>query len=137
MTKCSLFAKNPTLTTSPYRVQSPVSLSIFQEFVRELEGNPIDITKTKLRELQRLCEEFGFEAVSAKLSKFFDFSNCSERRQFGSAFAEVRNALLKESIEFIVNGRVINLEIAEAAALCPSVREQLSVDGCERWFRCF
>jgi hypothetical protein len=41
---------------------------------------------------------------------------------------------LKESIEFIVNETVIEIEIAEAAALFPAVREQLSVDGCGRKF---
>jgi hypothetical protein len=40
---------------------------------------------------------------------------------------------LKESIEFIVNGRVIELEIAESL-IFPAVREQLSVDGCGRKF---
>jgi hypothetical protein len=134
MTKCSLFEKNPTLTTSPYRIQSRVSLSIFREFVRELEGNPIQITSTNLSELERLCEEFGFEEFSAKLSRFFYFSKCSEERQFGSVFVGMRNAFLRESIEFIVNGRVIEVEIAEASALFPSVREQLSVDGCGRQF---
>jgi hypothetical protein len=33
-----------------------------------------------------------------------------------------------------VNGTVIEIEIAEAAALFPSVREQLSVDECGRKF---
>jgi hypothetical protein len=115
MTKCSLFEKNPTPTTSPYRVQSPVSLSIFREFVKELQGNPIKITETKLKGLQRFCDEF-----SAKLSKFCECSNCSERRQFGNAFAGVQSLYLKESIEFIVNGTLIELEIAESL-ICPAV----------------
>jgi hypothetical protein len=134
MTKCSLFAKNPILTTSPYRVKSPVSLSIFRDFVGELEGNPMKITATNLKELQRLCDEFGFGEFSAKLSKFFDFSNCLERRQFANAFAGMRSVSLNESIEFIMNRRVIEMEISEAIALFPSVREQLSVDGCGRKF---
>jgi hypothetical protein len=46
----------------------------------------------------------------------------------------VRSVFLKESIEFIVNGKVIEVELAEAAALFPTVREQLSVDGCGRKF---
>jgi hypothetical protein len=41
---------------------------------------------------------------------------------------------LKESFEIIVNGRVIESDISEAAALFGRIREQLSVDGCARKF---
>jgi hypothetical protein len=70
MNKCSLFQNNPTLTTSPYRVESPFSLSIFREFLSALEGNAINITDTNYTELQRLCNKFGFTEVAAKLSEF-------------------------------------------------------------------
>jgi hypothetical protein len=99
MTKCSFFEKNPTLTTSPYRIQSRVSVAIFRDFVRELEGNPIPITPTNLRELELLCDEFGLKEFSAKLSKF-----CSECTQLENAISGMRSISLKESIEFIVNG---------------------------------
>jgi hypothetical protein len=46
----------------------------------------------------------------------------------------MRSALLSESFEFLVNGAVIESDIAEAAALAPAVQEQLSVDGCARKF---
>jgi hypothetical protein len=70
MTKCSLFQNNPTLLGSPYRVQSSVSLSIFREFLSALEGNPINITDTNYTELERLCDEFGFSEIAAKLLEF-------------------------------------------------------------------
>jgi hypothetical protein len=70
MTKCSLFQNNPALLVSPYRVQSSVSLSIFREFFSALEGNAINITDTNFRELLRLCDEFGFSELAAKLSEF-------------------------------------------------------------------
>jgi hypothetical protein len=41
---------------------------------------------------------------------------------------------LKDSLKFFVNGTVIEIEISEAAALFPAVREQLLVDGCGRKF---
>jgi hypothetical protein len=41
---------------------------------------------------------------------------------------------LNESFEFVVNGRVIESEVSETAALFPRIREQLSVDGCARKF---
>jgi hypothetical protein len=68
--KCSLFQNNPTLLVSPYRVQSPVSLSIFREFLSALEGNAINITDTNFTELDRLCEEFSFTELAEKLSEF-------------------------------------------------------------------
>jgi hypothetical protein len=70
MTKCCLFQNNPTFTGSLYRIQSSVSLSIFREFLSALEGNAINITDTNFTELHRLCEEFGFSELAAKLSEF-------------------------------------------------------------------
>jgi hypothetical protein len=55
---------------SPYRVQSPVSLSTFPEFISALKGNAIKITEAHLTKCQCLCEEFGFSELSAKLSGF-------------------------------------------------------------------
>jgi hypothetical protein len=43
-------------------------------------------------------------------------------------------ALFGSSFAFVVNGAVIESDIAEAAALSPFVREQLSVDYCAREF---
>jgi hypothetical protein len=70
MTKCSLFQNNPTLLGSSYWVQSPVSLSVFREFISALEGNVIKITTTNFTELDRLCVEFGLTEIAAKLSEF-------------------------------------------------------------------
>jgi uncharacterized coiled-coil protein SlyX len=70
MTKCILFQNNPTLLVSPYRVQSPVSLSIFRDFISALEGNSIKITDTNFTELHQLCKEFGFTELAAKISEF-------------------------------------------------------------------
>jgi hypothetical protein len=67
---CNSFQKNPTLAAAPYRLQSPVSLSIFRESLTELEGNAVNITDTNFTELQLLCEEFGFGDFAAKLSEF-------------------------------------------------------------------
>jgi hypothetical protein len=134
--KCSLFKNNPALTVSPYRVQSPVSLSIFREFVTLLEGKTVNITPTNLIGLEELCSEFGFSEFSAKLSKFFEFSEASQGRQIGIQLSEVRKAFLSESFEFIVNGSELEREVCESAALFGSVREQLSVDSCARKFFC-
>jgi hypothetical protein len=46
----------------------------------------------------------------------------------------MRSSFLSESIESVVNRTVIESEVSEAAALFPSVREQLSVDACTQKF---
>jgi hypothetical protein len=138
--KCSLFQNNPTLLSSPYQIQSSVSLSIFREFfLSALDGKAINIRDTNFTELQQLCEEFGFTELSAKLSDFrssmdFKVTKADQPGQIRSWFSGVRSAQLSDSIEFIVNGTVIESDILEAASLSPFFREQLSVDGCARKF---
>jgi hypothetical protein len=46
------------------------SLSIFQEFLSAFDGKPSKITDTNFTELDRLCKEFGFSELAAKLSDF-------------------------------------------------------------------
>jgi hypothetical protein len=110
ISKCSLFQKNPTLTISPYRIQSSVSLSIFHEFISALEGNSVNITVINIDGLNRLCEESGFTEFSSKLCRFSEGSECSSDRQIGSLFNRMRSGFLRESFEFIVNGSVIESE---------------------------
>jgi hypothetical protein len=64
--KCSLFQKNLALAAAPYRIKSSVALPHFREFISALEGKEVEITDTNFRELQRLCEEFGFSDFAAK-----------------------------------------------------------------------
>jgi hypothetical protein len=130
---CSLFQNNPTLLVSPYRIRSPVSLSIFREFLSALEGKAVNITATNSTELQQLCKEFGFNEFARKLSKFSEPSEDSQRQQIESSLARMRSALLNESFQFLVNETVIESDISESP-IFPGVREQLSVDGCARKF---
>jgi hypothetical protein len=44
------------------------SLSIFRELISALKGNAINLTGTNFAEFHRLCEEFGFMEIAAKLS---------------------------------------------------------------------
>jgi hypothetical protein len=96
ITKCKLFQNNPALLVSPYRVQSSVSLSIFREFLSELEGNAIKITDTNFTKFQRLCKGFGFSEFSAKLSKFRPSRNFKEVED---ANARGRIAALEEKVQ--------------------------------------
>jgi hypothetical protein len=93
-TKFSLFQTNPTLLTSPYRLQSPVSLSIFRDFLSTLAGNPIKITDTNFTALHQLCKEFGSSELAAQLSDFLpsmDFKTTEDARGRITVFEEKIN----------------------------------------------
>jgi hypothetical protein len=115
ITKCSLFENNPALTTSPYRIQSSVSLSIFKEFLSALEGNVINlnITDTNLTELARLCDEFGFSELAAKLPKFppsMDFKDSDARGGIAVLEEKVQRceyeiAILQNEVTQLSSGR--------------------------------
>jgi hypothetical protein len=108
ISKCDLFQKNPALTALPYRVQSPVTLSVFQEFVSELEGNSVNITDTNLTALQLLCEEFGFDEFAAKLSDFFERSP--------------KQLNLRSEIELGIQARMVSTEeISGSISFCFSI----------------
>jgi hypothetical protein len=47
---------------------------------------------------------------------------------------DLYRSLMSESFQFIVNGKVVESDLAEAVTLCPAIQEQLSVDGCARKF---
>jgi hypothetical protein len=133
-TKCTLFQNNPHLTTYPYLVQSPVSLSIFREFITALKGTRINITALNLRGLELLCEEFGFSQFSAMLSRFRAPLEAPPAPQIDRLLDVLRRALLSESFMFLGNGFEIESEVSEAAGLFPAIREQLLVDSCARKF---
>jgi hypothetical protein len=128
-----LISKQSNTFECAYRVQSPVSLSIFREFLSALKGNAITITDTNFTELHQLCEEFGFSEIAAKLSKFSKQSDYSLIGQINSSLTGMRSAELRDSFEFVVNGTMIELEIADSL-IFPAIREQLSVDGCAQKF---
>jgi hypothetical protein len=100
-------------------------------FVCALTGNAIEITNTNSSDLLKLSEELGFTTLRSEIRSF---PNNSREHHISDAFAQLQNSLLHDSFSFIINGAVINTEFAEAIALSPAVREQLSVDGCARKF---
>jgi hypothetical protein len=99
-----------------------------------LQGKAVEITNANIAKLERLCAEFGFSEFAAKLSQFSRPSKDSQKQQIGSPLSRMRSAQLREPFLFVVNGAVIESDVAEAAALFGAVREQLSVDGCGRTF---
>jgi hypothetical protein len=68
MTTRNLFQNIQTLTVSPYRVKSPVSLNFLGVSLRI--GRKCDQwTHTHFTELPRLWEQFRFSEIAAKLSE--------------------------------------------------------------------
>jgi hypothetical protein len=65
-----LFTKDASLLRAPYTLKSIVSLADFRDFVTALADRPHRITSTYFAGLLRLCEEFGSESLSARLSDF-------------------------------------------------------------------
>jgi hypothetical protein len=91
--KCTSFKSNPALIRSPYRVQSSVPLSVFQDFISAFEGNALQITLANFLGLSRLCEEFGFCDLSAKLT---GFEQSLEQRDMRDAAARAQICVLEE-----------------------------------------
>jgi hypothetical protein len=81
--------------------------------------------------LSLLCAEFGFRAFAAKISEFSPSPKSSAEDPLG-AFAILRGALSGDAFPVIADGREIESGLADAAALSPLVREQLSVEACAR-----
>jgi hypothetical protein len=68
--KCSLFAENPSLAVSPYRVKSSAALDVFQQFLEAIEDKKVEVTNENIAGLAQLCEEFGFWSLLSKISAF-------------------------------------------------------------------
>jgi hypothetical protein len=83
--------------------------------------------------LSLLCAEFGFRAFAAKISEFSRRQESSAEDPLG-AFAILRGALSGDAFTFIVDGPEVESSLAEAAALSPLIREQLSVNPGPRKF---
>jgi hypothetical protein len=69
--KLGLFLDNPSLLgASEYEVQTKVSPPIFSDFVRILEGVPIEVSATNFKSFRLLSKEFDFEPLSKKCTAF-------------------------------------------------------------------
>jgi hypothetical protein len=68
--RCDLFTSDLSLLTKPYAVRSSVPLAVFRDFIGALQDRPVTITNENFTCLSLLCSEFGFQALSAKLSEF-------------------------------------------------------------------
>jgi hypothetical protein len=70
LTECRRFIANQKPTKELHRIQSRVAADAFQAFVAALDGNPVGSNEGNSAELSQLCEEFGFDGLTAELSMF-------------------------------------------------------------------
>jgi hypothetical protein len=94
--QCTLFAGDPALAAPPYTVRASVPLSLFRDFVAALEGEAIQITNGTVGGLSLLCAEFGFQALTAKLSEFRASPAFRPAQAMDDCEARLRLAALEE-----------------------------------------
>jgi hypothetical protein len=70
LTHCTLFANNLSLLAAPYVIKSAVPISDFQDFISEIEGNPVEIASVNFVGLSLLCDELGFTRLATRLSQY-------------------------------------------------------------------
>jgi small GTP-binding protein len=98
---CTLFGQDPSLLTHPYTLKSRVDLADFRDFVAALKDGRPSITPKSFAGLWRLCDEFGFEDLSSRLSDFV----CSGDRELR------RRVLSLEERELVRERQIEGLEI--------------------------
>jgi hypothetical protein len=78
---CVIFQQDPALLDRPYTLKSKIELEIFHDFLAALEDRPLTITQTNFPGLLRLCDEFGFDDLSERLSEFLRDEDRELRRR--------------------------------------------------------
>jgi hypothetical protein len=134
--KCTLFKNNLALLALPYTINSTVTSEVFQQFVVSLDDKPIEITNANFMGLSRLCEEFGYEDLTAKLSQFresgdfLDFSGIENvkicpalvdlvRRVVSDAFQKTNGEVLSKFD--VLNNHISTLETRFYSLFPPSM----------------
>jgi uncharacterized coiled-coil protein SlyX len=92
---CDLFATNAALAGRPYRVRSSVPLGVFRQFLAAIEGKGVDVTNENVSGMAQLCNEFGFQSLSSKLSAF---RNSITYKDSADAEARSRISALEERV---------------------------------------
>jgi hypothetical protein len=120
--KCTLFKQNLPLVCAPYSVKSSVPIEVFRTFISALDDGVIEITKSNFAELSLLSTEFGFEAMSARLSAF----RSSESFAGGPADSEARariSALEERAIERDFEIAALEAKVERLSAALDSIHE--------------
>jgi hypothetical protein len=78
---CTLFRPDSSLLTRPYVLKSRVSVGDFRDFIAAVDDRRPLITPRNFAGLLRLCDEFGFEDLSSRLSVFLRSGDQELRRR--------------------------------------------------------
>jgi hypothetical protein len=93
VTQLNFFQQNPSfLSVNEYSVKSEVSISAFSQFVRFIEGSPIEITTVNLESFERLSEEFDFQRLRNSCASFSELKNSKMNHFFVIVFLMLKNA---------------------------------------------
>jgi hypothetical protein len=96
--KCNLFKNNVALAAAPYVIQCRIPLGVFRRFISALEDGAIRITNANCSGLSLLSEEFGFQALSARLTEFKASDEFAEALAAAEAVSRIA-ALEEDSIQ--------------------------------------
>jgi hypothetical protein len=124
--KCTLFKTNLLLLSSPYSIRSTVPIDVFRAFVSALEDGAVEITNANLASLSLLCTEFGFAALTARLSEF----RCSAAYAGKTADVEVLArivALEERALERDRETAALQSELTRLSAAVDSLRAELEI----------
>jgi hypothetical protein len=67
---CSKFRDCRSLLTQPYNVTSLIGADVFRAFVNAIDGVSPNLTNENITDIGLLCDEFGYEQLSATVAKF-------------------------------------------------------------------
>jgi hypothetical protein len=107
------------LNVEEYEVKTDVPPRIFTEFVKFLEGHPIEITEATYFSYRSLSSEFGFKALSTKCD-LFEESHHEGLELRANDILSSRFCELEERQEFLER------EIAKLSAVCDDFENRLS-----------
>jgi hypothetical protein len=67
-----LFQDEPALLAHDYEVRTSVSLSVFEDFMRIIQGKSVPISEENCEPFQALADEFRFDELSKRCARFVE-----------------------------------------------------------------
>jgi Na+-transporting NADH:ubiquinone oxidoreductase subunit NqrA len=96
---CSKFRDCRSLLTRPYEVTSSIGADVFRVFVNAIDGVSPTLTNENITDIGLLCDEFGYEQLSATVAEFLaQYSSPGERACREIVVVKAQIAALKDEI---------------------------------------
>jgi TPR repeat protein len=124
------------LNVSEYQVKTRVPSAIFGDFVKYVEGEPVQVTEANFSFLRDLSQEFGFDALSAECDLFEESQASTGQTSMSSLNSalidrldgvEERQLLLERSVGIKMNEiQSLVREVARLSSLCKILDDRLS-----------